>query len=70
MVKFVLAKNPIMRNTKFILIGVAVVLIIGHISVTDFGDLSWSNNAGSYLGIIAMILLVVGMVITLLEKKK
>ena len=70
MVKFVLAKNPIMRNTKFILIGVAVVLIIGHISVTDFGDLSWSNNAGSYLGIIAMILLVVGMVISLLEKKK
>lgn len=70
MVKFVLAKKPIMRNTKFILIGVAVVLIIGHISVTDFGDLSWSNNAGSYLGIIAMILLVVGMVISLLEKKK
>jgi len=59
-----------MKNTKFILVGVAVVLIIGHISVTDFGDLSWSNNAGSYLGIIAMILLVVGMVISLLEKKK
>ena len=59
-----------MRNTKFILIGIAVVLIIGHISVTDFGDLSWSNNAGSYLGIIAMLLLVVGMVISLLEKKK
>ena len=59
-----------MRNTKFILIGVAVVLIIGHISVTDFADLSWSNNAGSYLGIMAMILLVVGMVISLLEKKK
>ena len=59
-----------MRNAKFILIGVAIVLIIGHISVTDFGDLSWSNNAGSYLGIIAMLLLVVGMVISLLEKKK
>ena len=59
-----------MRNTKFILIGVAVVLIIGNISVTDFGDLSWSNNAGSYLVIMAMILLVAGMVISLLEKKK
>lgn len=59
-----------MRNTKFILIGVAVVIIIGHISVTDFGDLSWSNNSGNYLGIIAMILLVVGMVISLLEKKR
>lgn len=59
-----------MKNTKFILIGVAIVLIIGNISVTDFGDLSWSNNAGSYLGIMAMILLVVVMVISLLEKKK
>ena len=59
-----------MKNAKFILVGVAVILIIGHISVTDFGDLSWSNNSGSYLGIIAMILLVIGMVISLLEKKK
>lgn len=59
-----------MRNTKFILIGVAVVIIIGHISVTDFGDLSWSNNSANYLGIFAMILLVIGMVISLMEKKK
>lgn len=58
-----------MRNTKFILIGVAVVLIIGHVSVTDFGDLSWSNNSGSYLGIIAMILLVISVIISLIEKK-
>ncbi len=59
-----------MRNTKFILIGVAVVLIIGHISVTDFEDLSWSNNSGSYLGIIAMVLLVISIVISMIEKKK
>ena len=59
-----------MKNAKYILIGVAVVLIIGQISVTDFGDLSWSNNSGSYLGIIAMLLLVVVMIISLLEKKK
>lgn len=59
-----------MRNAKFILIGVAIVLIIGNISVTDFGDLSWSNNSGSYLGILAMLLLVVSVVISLLEKKK
>lgn len=59
-----------MKNAKFILIGVAIVLIIGHISVTDFRDLSWANNSGSYLGIIAMILLVVSIVISLLEKRK
>lgn len=59
-----------MKNAKFILIGVAIILIIGHISVTDFGDLSWSNNSGTYLGIIAMILLVVSVVISMLEKRK
>jgi len=59
-----------MKNAKYILIGVAIVLIIGHISVTDFGDLSWSNNAGSYLGILAMILLIIVMVISLMEQKK
>ncbi len=59
-----------MRNAKYILLGVALVIIIGHISVTDFGDLSWSNNSGSYLGIMAMLLLVVVIVISLLEKKK
>jgi hypothetical protein len=59
-----------MRNTKIILIGVAAVLIIGNVSIIDFGDLSWSNNSGSYLSILAMILLVIVIVITLLEKKK
>jgi hypothetical protein len=59
-----------MKNAKFILIGVAVLLIIGHVSETDFGDLSWSNNSGSYLGIIAMVLLVISVVISLIEKKK
>ena len=59
-----------MKNAKFILIGVAIVLIIGHVSVTDFGDLSLSNNSGSYLGIIAMVLLVISVVISLIENKK
>ena len=59
-----------MRNAKFILIGVAVVLIIGNISVTDSSDLSWSRNSGSYLSIMAMILLVISIVISLIEKKK
>lgn len=59
-----------MRNAKIILIGVAAVLIIGNVSIIDFGDLSWSKNSGSYLSILAMILLVIVMVITLLEKEK
>lgn len=59
-----------MRNAKFILMGVALVLIIGNISIIDFTDLSWTNNSGSYLSIMAMILLVISIVISLIEKKK
>jgi len=50
--------------------GVAVVLIIGNISIIDFTDLSWTNNSGSYLSIMAMILLIISIVITLIEKKR
>ena len=59
-----------MRNAKFILMGVAVVLIIGNISIIDFTDLSWANNSASYLSIMAMILLIISIIITLIEKKK
>lgn len=58
-----------MKNAKFILIGVSLVIILGNITIIDFGDLSWANNSGSYLGILAMLLLIMVLVITLLEKK-
>ncbi|MDW3209948.1 MAG: hypothetical protein R8N23_08780 [Reichenbachiella sp.] len=42
-------------------IGAACVLI-GHITVLNYNDLSWSQNTGQYLGIIAMIGLIIAMV--------
>ena len=58
-----------MKNAKFILIGVSLVIILGNITIIDFADLSWAKNSGSYLGILAMLLLIIVLVITLLEKK-
>jgi amino acid permease len=38
----------------------AIVVIIGQLTVIDHNDLSWSNNVGSYLGIISMLILIIG----------
>ena len=38
----------------------AIIIIIGQLTVIDYNDLSWSNNAGSYLGIISMLILIIG----------
>ena len=37
----------------------AVVLIIAQLTVIDYSNLSWSNNAGSYLGIFSMICVII-----------
>jgi hypothetical protein len=38
----------------------SIVVIIGQLTVIDYNDLSWSNNVGSYLGIISMLILIIG----------
>lgn len=37
----------------------AVVLIIAQLTVIDYSNLSWLNNAGSYLGIFSMICVII-----------
>lgn len=42
-------------------IGLAVVasmLIIGHLFIIDYNDLSWSGNNGTYLGILSNLCLI------------
>ncbi len=38
--------------------------------VVDYSDLSWTENAGSYLGIVSMLLLIVSMVLSNQHEKK
>jgi hypothetical protein len=50
-----------MKKFRFGLIAFAVIIIIGQLLVIDYDDLSWTNNAGSYLGLFSMVLLIISM---------
>ncbi|MDY6801937.1 MAG: hypothetical protein SVU94_12055 [Bacteroidota bacterium] len=59
-----------MRKFRIVLIIFAVIVIIGHLTFVEYSDLSWSENKGSYLGIISMILLIIGMIYSNLWENK
>jgi len=41
----------------------ALIIIIAQLILTDYNDLSWSNNSGRYLGIMAMICVLLSMIL-------
>ena len=41
---------------------IAAILIIAQFIIIDYSNLSWSKNAGSYLGIASMILLIISLI--------
>ncbi len=47
-------KKAKLRNIANIL---ALIILITWFFLIDYNDLSWKNNAGAYLGIIAMVFL-------------
>lgn len=47
-----------MKKFRKVMITVAIVIIIAQLILIDYSNLSWSNNAGGYLGIFSMILLI------------
>ena len=51
-----------MRKLRNGLIIFAVIVIIAQLTVIDYTNLDWSENLGSYLGIISMILLIISMI--------
>jgi len=59
-----------MRNFRIGLMIFAVVMIVVQLGVVEYSDLSWSVNAGSYWGIISMILLVISMIYSNRYEKK
>lgn len=60
-------KNIIHQNETYMekfrrwLIAFASIIIIVQLFFVDFKDLSWSNNAGSYLGILSMVSVIISM---------
>lgn len=59
-----------MRKFRIVLIIFAVIIIIGHLTFVEYSDLSWPENKGSYLGIISMILVIIGMIYSNLWENK
>ena len=59
-----------MRKFRIGLIISAVVMILVQLGVVEYSDLSWSVNAGSYWGIISMILLIISMIYSNRYEKK
>ncbi len=51
-----------MRKFGFGLSIFAFIMIVVQLTLTDYNDLSWSNNAGRYLGIISMICVIIAMI--------
>ena len=59
-----------MRKFRFGLIIFAFITIIGQLIVTDYNDLSWSNNAVRYLALISMMFLIIAMISSNRYEKK
>ena len=55
---------------RTLLMLVAAVVIIAFLTILDYSDLSWANNSGSYLGIAAMVLLIVSMLLVRRSERK
>ena len=60
----------IMKKLRYFLLVLAIIVIAGQCFVIDYQNPSWSENTGSYLSIISMIMLVVGLTLSLIEEKK
>jgi predicted ferric reductase len=59
-----------MKKFRRVLILFALLIMIGQLVIIDYSDLSWSNNAGSYLGILSMILLIASMIYSIRYDQK
>jgi len=59
-----------MRKFRIGLIISAVIMVVVQLGVVEYSDLSWSVNAGSYLGILSMILLILSMIFSNRYEKK
>lgn len=47
-----------MKRSGKILISLGTIIIIAQLLLIDYQDLSWSVNAGSYLSILSMVLVI------------
>lgn len=58
------------KRIRIGLIIVAIVIIIADLTFIDYGNLTWSKNLSSFLGIMAMIGVIISMIIQIKYDKK
>ncbi len=59
-----------MNKARKILILFASLLFIFNLALVNFGDLKWSTNSGSYLGMIAMGCVIIAMIFSIKSSQK
>ncbi len=59
-----------MQKRRITIIIIALILLMIGLFITNFDDLSWSNNKGNYLGIIAILFAIVSMIISYIIEAK
>jgi hypothetical protein len=52
------------------LIVIAFAIIIAELTIIDFSNLTWYKTLGSFSGIIAMILVIIGSIFQIRQDKK
>ncbi len=53
-----------MRKFRIWLIVFASILLIVHLIMIDYHNMSWSQNDGSYIGIFSMICIIISMILS------
>lgn len=59
-----------MKTLRYVLLIFALLITTGHLFVIDYKNPAWSENAGAYLGILAMVLLIVSMLLQIRQDRK
>jgi len=58
------------KKIKVGMIIVAIIIIITDLTFIDFGNLTWARNFSPFLGIIAMICVIISMIIQIRHDKE
>lgn len=53
-----------MKILRIVLMISALIIIIAQIILLDYTNLNWSQNRGSYLSIIAMMLIILSLILS------
>ncbi len=59
-----------MKKGRIGVIIVAIIIIIGQLIIVDYTDLTWKENAGRYLSVTSMVLLIISMIVSNKHKLK